>query len=350
MTVHNIDRFHKCTQAQIYTELSPETDGVFAYATDTGTLYVSHNGGWVIANLGTGVKNYQYAGVDINPLVHVDATNTDSLRTIDETAAGNMDTIHQWKDASGRNDLVSELTRTPVLSADAINGKPGVYFGTTLQTEGSFYPSNTNAEISCQLTSRPKPNRTLKHVTCFAVCYIPSQKPWNDNTVYPSSTHVHNKLALPIVTTSGAYRITSNSAWYLGYKRYNHTLDRYYVGSGGTYNYRSNYVDLGPTTQSDEVRMSPKILWATATYNDPDHHGLVYSGINGAGRTTLRTSSTVKHTPPDMTCVSVGMDNHNIVGEVLLCDQAMTGSELNKIGSYLSNKWNITWTNLPEFS
>lgn len=350
MTIHNIDKFHKCTEAQIYTKLSPDTDGVFAYATDTGSLYVSHNGGWVIADLGTGVKNYQYAGVDINPLVHVDATNTSSLRTIDDVSGENQSKIHEWKDLSGRNDLIAlSKTNMPTLSANAINGKPGVDFSTAGQIFNHVNAHNDNNEGGCQFTSKHTPNRTLKHVTCFVVTHMPSQVPWDEAT-FPDRTNSHNKFALPLVATTNVYKNSSMSVWYMGYKRYGKTLDRYYVGSGGTYNYRNNYQDQGVTTMSSEVRVAPKILWATGTFSDPEHKSILYSGINGAGRLTNRGHDSDVHTPPDMACISVGMDAHSLIGEVLLCDQSMTGAELNKIGSHLSNKWNITWSNLPELT
>lgn len=348
MTIHNIDRFHKCTESQIFSKLSPDTDGVFAYATDTGSLYVSHNGGWVISNLETGVENYEYAGVKINPLIHVDATNTNSVKTIDGDNAGNNDKIHQWQDLTGRNDLTSEQTAAPVLSASAINGKPGIDFSTIGTLPGSRYPSNRYGLDSHQLTSRPQPNRSLHHLTSFVVCYMPTAKPWGDADVRPSSTHHNNQLALPIVSTTNTPDFYSNPAWYVGYKRYNANLDRWYVGSGGAYNYLDNYVDLGPTYQSSEVRVAPKILWSTASYTCPTHRAFTYTGINGGHRLVNRSDGYDQVSQPDYRGVTVGVDGYNIVGEVLLCDQAMTGVELNKIGSYLSNKWNITWTNLPE--
>lgn len=345
MTTHDIDKYYTCTEKQIYTDLSPDTDGVFAYAVDTQALYVSHNGGWIIASGGHNIKKYSYANVDMDTIVHLDATQSSDLRTRNGDVATNNDILSEWRDSSSRNNVYSITSIGPTLSADAINGLPGVNFIPTNEDVSHSPTGDGSRHVGMQ--SHRAEMKPLDAVTCFVVHYDPTSKAFGDDSIRPVSTGTINELPECLVSTRGTKtrQTIDNAGFSLGYRRYNKDLDRFYAGTAGEkYNTASGYDDMNASNMTSQERTAAKILWFSGEYKCPEHVSLAWSGINGAANILRRI---VKNRPL-FDRLLIGEDSRCFIGEVILCNQVMAGNELNNIGNYLSNKWGIPWSDLYE--
>jgi hypothetical protein len=341
MTAHNIDKYHQCTEKQIYTDLSPNTDGVFAYAVDTQALYVSHNGGWVIASGGHNIKKYSYANVDMDTIVHLDASQSSSLRTRSGDEATNNDILSEWRDSSSKNNVYSITSIGPTLSADAINGHPGINFIPTNEEDWHTPPGDGSRHVGMQ--SHRAEMKPLDAVTCFVVHYDPTSKAFGDDSVRPETTGTINTAPECLVSTRGTKtrQTYDSSGFSLGYRRYNKDLDRFYAGTAGE-KYTGLYDDMNSTVMTSQERTSAKILWFSGEYKCPSHKSLAWSGINGAANVLKRN---VRNRPL-FDRLLIGEDSRCFIGEVILCNQVMSGHELNNIGNHLSNKWGIPWFDL----
>jgi len=344
MTTHNIDRYYKCTEKQIHTDLSPDTDGRFAYAVDTQALYISHNGGWIIASGNHGIKKYNYANVDMDVITHLDATQSSTLLDRNGNEVSNNGILSEWRDSSSRNSVYSITNFGPTLSADGINGNPGINF-VPITANIKQVPDATGAD-HVGMQSHRKEMKPLDAVTCFVVHYDPTSRAWGDQSVLPSNTGGVNQLSNQLVSTRGTKtrQKYENSGFYLGYQRYSNSLDRFYAGVTSE-SYTVCYDDVNATSgMSDQGRMNAKILWFSGEYKCPEHKSLAYSGINGSGNLQRR----VVRNRPLFDRLLIGEDSRCLIGEVILCNQVMTGNELNSIGNHLSAKWSIPWFDFYE--
>lgn len=123
------------------------TDGQWAFATDTGALLVSVEGGWIEYKpgdiSGSSQVTYDQTVVDVNsvPLLHVDATDISSITQTTGGEPSDGDNIHKWQSQNKRGVFNMEQPDPVYMPQYHANGmgsnKPGVLFNNTFMVNDS---------------------------------------------------------------------------------------------------------------------------------------------------------------------------------------------------------------------
>ena len=141
-TLKQLTKYIKDTRKNIIKSVS--APGTFAYAIDTGELYVAHeSGGWMVYPLTDVKKPKVIGGVPVNTVLHLDAySGVVNTRGSENVQDG--DKIESWTDATGVKFKSGD--HKPKYSSTDMNGKPAIDFHNT-PTSTLFHDYAVNRNI-----------------------------------------------------------------------------------------------------------------------------------------------------------------------------------------------------------
>jgi len=391
-TTPDIKSYIKDTQANILARNSTES-GIWAFASDTGNIFVSDSGGWLQYNSDevTGSTTLTHNNVDIQlpytALGHFDATDTQSLKTTANKTVDDRSSVGEWE-STDNGKYTLEATRLSQAPAYVVNGmgsgKPGVDFHNTRLTTPVRENTHTNSgDFTVFMVTRFKPAwlngdyRTIDADRAATPTSYPD--PWNDDPEWRGTNEKHPGtpsdfgLFGSCAVDDDHLSIGASLQQNVGAGHFTGWRYRYGRGGGNSIN---TYSDTLPFTNTyDSYKID------TTGYTEQQINSQVDSSINNVGLNwgdtmilSWRYQSGQKNTPGTvdrqiaggayyristaargdhvLRGLSIGQGTFNetggwmTVGEFLVFNNFIGSSDMNKIGDYLSTKWSTPWTDM----
>lgn len=346
----DISSYIKDTEANIM-QLDRSTDGLFAFATDTGRIYMSESGHWVRFTPGdiSSETDYTEAGVKFTApvLACLDFTDPSTMYTSTNVRLSDINTDNvQVNRIEGLHGSVytprqDTFSAQPVLKRNLFNGAPGLSL-----PPGSFLQDGNNL-------------KTYKNR--FTVMIVMRLQPSYTNGLNPSS----NELILPGIEKSGlfcSYNVTSNregntASIACTVSQQSQTQLRVRCAGGGNsfskdYYYNTGKYNALQATGVDIARGDPFILTYTCEGSNIDatDSKLMFSL---GGNTWYDKSNSVRKAPT-LTGLWLGRNHFNDgtityggidLGYCLMLNDCLGASQLNSVGNMLATKFGTTWEN-----
>ena len=348
------------------------TDGQWAFATDTGALLVSVEGGWIEYKpgdiSGSSQVTYDQTVVDVNsvPLLHVDATDIASITQTTGGEPSDGDNIHRWQSQNKRGVFNMEQPDPVYMPQYHANGmgsnKPGVLFNNTFMVN-----DNEQARLN-QLTGDFTVLQVVKFLPVLAnddhygLDYdIDSDGPGDGDQ---DGTGDGTNYYLPGTRTSfdlyggfndtSAYsdQIESGLSFYTSSNLFHYW---YYYRGMSLNSTNSMYVNNAFVRQSstylDKINMKwgdVMILGHRYSSGEVDaRFGRVETTVAG---NTYRNSVTTNNRTWTLNGFQIGNGSisssnygQHYLGEMLVYNDCLDTSTYNQLGELLSQKWNTTW-------
>lgn len=348
------------------------TPGQWAFATDTGALLVSVDGGWVEYNPGdtSGTSQLTYDQTTVNvssaPLLHVDATDITSITQTTGGEPTDGDNIHRWYSQNRRgvfNMHQPDPVYMPQYHANGMGqNKPGVLFNDTYMEN-----DNTQARLNMlvgdfTVLQVVKFLPVLANDDAYGLGYdIDSDGPGDGDQ---DGTGDGTNYYLP-----GA---RANFDLYGGFNSYNSMSDQihaglrfyttsnqfiywYYDRGKSENSINAKYVNDAFVRQSSPSLDSINMKWGDVmilghrySSGEPGHrYGHVETTVAG---NTYRNMSTANNRTWTLNGFQIGRGSYgsntrgqHYVGEMLVYNNCLDTNTYNQIGELLSQKWNTTW-------
>lgn len=369
MPLNNIHSYRKQPQHEILS-IKPQNPGMFAFATDTKKLFVSHDGGWIeFDNPTRKSKKHMIGETELYDVyTHFDAN--DHVYTHDDQPIQHTGKVHRWDSMNESHSVVSESgiyplggrsgsdIHHPQWLSDGVNGKPAVVFGTDGLTPESATFSRS------YLTDTDNKHEYHGPMSGFMVYQSIGINGWysdaqgqqgdasngqGDNYKHPNrsmdgSNYYANRNQGVCLGVNSGIEITGRVLKFHPEWNYNSNTD--YSTMGGIYNQSSPWhLSRSYNTMLTEHRAAPKIFWFTMEphHNDSRETGDMWMGINGYGDTQTQLLTNIQM--PRASGVSLGGFYGMKMCELLVTHGTLDWDQINSIGTHLTNKWGlVSWT------
>ena len=348
------------------------TDGQWAFATDTGALLVTVEGGWIEykpgETTGSSQITHDQTVVDVNsvPLLHVDASDIASITQTTGGEPSDGDNIHRWQSQNKRGVFNMEQpdpVYMPQYHANGMgNNKPGVLFDNTFMVN-----DNEQARMN-QLTGDFTVLQVVKFLPVLAnddlygLDYdIDEDGPGDGDQ---DGTGDGTNYYLPGARTSfdlyGGFnsgssfsdQIESGLSFYMTGNRFYHWY--YYRGMSKSNNNNmqvSDAFERQSSTYLDKINMK----WGDVMILGHRYSSDVVNGVYGSVETTVAGNTyrdvadtnnrtwTLNGFQIGNGSVSSSYYGQHYVGEMLVYNDCLDTNTYNKLGELLSQKWDTTW-------
>ena len=368
MSTQNITKYIRDIKKNIFSTTAD--DGLLAYAVDTDQFMIADGGGWLVYGTDKTVGTYQLPGTSVNVskscLAHLDANDGSSLRNDRGVAPSDGDTIKHWscQQNGGPWDLTQRVSpMQPRYKATGINGKPTIHFD-----------NKPNREPVYMMTERPEQlNKVYKNglTSIMVVNMLPSYDNWLDVSADPDNNVNNKDENFQTQNVLWSHAASESDLRYMNRMlglRLDHTTDYYsyiyrkgFPGSTSSLDDETGVMHIGAgSSYLDIVNGGPDIRNEAFILIDITSGGTHYQSSIPEYRSTTIGGSWQKHTTymsssqtgkSLMQGLKLGMGTSYSTAaraefsEVLFFDGVITKSDLNDIGSHLSNKWGVKWKN-----
>lgn len=348
------------------------TDGQWAFATDTGALLVSVQGGWIEYKpgdvSGSSQVTHDQTVVDVNsvPLLHVDATDISSITQTTGGEPSDGDNIHKWQSQNKRGVFNMEQpdpVYMPQYHANGLgNNKPGVLFNNTYMVNDSEQARMNQLTGDFTVLQVVKFLPVLANDDLYGLGYdIDSDGPGDGDQ---DGTGDGTNYVLPEARTSfdlyGGYNFGSSYSDQIESGLYLYeNANRFYYW----YYYRGMSVNTGTSmTRTDvfERQSSPYLDKINMKWGDVMILGHRYSSGEVGHRSgrvettvagnTYRNIQTTNNTTWTLNGFQIGNGSvttsyygQHYLGEMLVYNDCLDTNTYNQLGELLSQKWNTTW-------
>ena len=339
----DINIFIRDTQQNIF-NTGADVDNKFAVATDTGSVFVSRDGGWLEWKAQSSIiGEYNLPGTELiiphAPIVHVDATDINTLLTKDSQAPTQNQQVAVVNSQVGDYVLTQpESTKRPTYHDDLLNSRPGLRFRDT-----QFLKTHNPAQIK----------NTYKNDFTIFMVFKPKKiwKNWNntndetDPNVQLETTNSHWTL----YDCAGGFHDYESSYLRTVYESTTHpTYFRYTLYGGGEYTHHNinknsgDLSELGLNPREDVLihvrRITSDALGETLNTDILSYNGDAYCVRNNVNNDT----TTVRFRGLTLAGGFRGVAEID-VGEYLMFNGALNNQQLNQVGSHLGTKWGTAW-------
>lgn len=341
----DINKYIKDTEHNIL--LNDRTvDGTFAFATDTGRLFLSDNNRWIVWEPKSKQSRFEYPGLDLvldsQPLVLIDATDMSTMYNstntrlsdldADESQVARIDNLTTCK----YNLQQPSFTRQPTCVKNLFGNQPGIRFDSQQTLFSQTAPMRDTGSFTLMLVMR---NHTIH------------------NTWETPRADVSPPIRRGICGDYN-YRSVSNTKSF-GLALFEQpTYLRYYL-NGARINSDANYLDINVNTDNNlnDVGVDP--------HNDPmiityigdgntrlEKQTMAHLSFNGGLYSSQRMNSGGDFY--ELTSFALGTggragsttyDGDLDVGYCVLFNDVLTSAQLNTLGNHLADKFNTTWKN-----
>ena len=349
------------------------TDGQWAFATDTGALLVSVEGGWIEYKpgdiSGSSQVTYDQTVVDVNsvPLLHVDATDISSITQTTGGEPSDGDNIHKWQSQNKRGVFNMEQPDPVYMPQYHANGmgsnKPGVLFNNTFMAN-----DNEQARLN-QLTGDFTVLQVVKFLPVLAnddyygLGYdIDSDGPGDgdqdgtgDGTNYflPGARQGFDLYGGHNQGYFQSDQIEASLYFYTGSNIFYHW---YYYRGLSTNSSNGMLLNNAFTRQSSTYLDKINMKWGDVMilghrYSSGEvgkRSGRVETTVAGNTYRNITTTSNKTWTLNGFQIGNGATGNNSgygqhYLGEMLVYNDCLDTNTFNKLGELLSQKWNTTW-------
>lgn len=376
-TTPDIKSYIKDTQQNILESDSSES-GIWAFATDTGSIFVSHEGGWLEyasdRSKGTSTLslNDETYNIPHGLIAHLDAKQTDSITSTANTAIENLAAVGSWSstDQAILNLEADRTSQAPTYLSNGLgSGRPGIQFRRTSLTTPLEQSQHTYTG-----------NFTVYIVMKFEPTWLNGD--YHRKGFFADDEHIggQNELIGSPPTHMGIYSSAVESDAVKDPLTIGSAIENKYAGNYWSYfRWRCGMGGHGTDTHTtNDATFAPQ--WNSDTNPDPGeaikqgqvHESLRNLGMNLDDRMILcwQYKSADRLSPGLLTKSVAGSGriinyddlgdyvlrglkiggNANYedggwmtVGEFLVFDEMLSTNHLNVVGNYLSTKWSATW-------
>ena len=370
MPLNNIHSYRKQPQHEIL-GLKPQNSGMFAFATDTKKLFVSHDGGWIeFDNPTRKSKTHMIGETELHDVyTHFDAN--DHVYTFDDQPIQHGDIVYRWNSMNESHSVVGEEGPYPLGGrsgkkysrpqwfSDGVNGKPAVVFC----NEDTMQVSNLGRSYLTDVDHKHEHHGPL---TGFMVYQSTGINGWYSNAdgsigeesngqgvnwKHPrrnqySSSFYGNRNAGVCMGKNSASEYNDRTFKFHPEWTYNSNTD--YSPVYGVHSYHSpTYLSRSNTNMLTEHRVAPKIFWFVM-----DHHarsdketGDMWFGINGYGDSKRYNLGQIQM--PKTQGVTLGGFYGLKMCELIVTHGTFNWDQINNLGTHLTNKWGLVqWDEL----
>ena len=348
------------------------TDGQWAFATDTGALLVSVEGGWIEYKpgdiSGSSQVTHDQTVVDVNsvPLLHVDATDIASITQTTGGEPSDGDNIHRWQSQNKRGLFNMEQPDPVYMPQYHANGmgsnKPGVLFNDTFMVN-----DNEQARLN-QLTGDFTVLQVVKFLPVLAnddyygLDYdIDSDGPGDGDQ---DGTGDGTNYFLPGARTTFDLYGGFNSGYVysdqieagLRFYTTSNTFQHWYYYRGMSMNsVNSMYVNNAFTRQSSTYLDKINMKWGDVMILGHRYSSGEVGTRNGQVETTVagntyRNLTTTTNKTWTLNGFQIGNGSvastdygQHYLGEMLVYNDCLDTNTYNQLGELLSQKWGTTW-------
>ena len=383
ITNPDIKSYIKDTQQNILTRDSTE-QGIWAFASDTGNIFVSNAGGWLQYNSDTSTGNTTLIHNNVTTqlpfaaLGHFDASDVNTLTSPSKSPVSDLESVGRWKSTdNGMFALEAQrISQTPMYLAEGMGTNlPGVDFAGTKLISPMIQNKHTyTGDFTTFMVLKFKPVWLNGDYSPTGVTDAnhPGWEGTNERVgnppvhigIYGSCTNTDDRSSI------GAGIEEHRAATHHSYFRYrlprggHHTPNTYAYTNVFTSTYNSKTAT--GYNEFDENRRKSQV-----------HANLRNIGLNWGDRMILswRSQSPIKNTLSGSVDFQIAGDALNIhptwslgdhvlrglsigqgtagedggwmtVGEMFVFNNYVNNSNMNKIGDYLSTKWSTPWVDM----
>lgn len=375
ITTPQIRSYKKDTHSNIVNSSSIE-DGQWAFAVDTGSIFLSRDGGWIewSADSRTGSHTFtdtsdQQITLPYSPIAHLDAANLNSMLTARGVAPSDGDSISEWQSVNSGTYTVKQprASERPEYDANGLGtGRPAVHFkGTTMATGEEFNSKSNHGDYTVIMALR------LNKVMLNNDRYMQGGTSYTDK---PQTNQVISDIpdfslfgsAVDSYAQSGTSGLSSSIEFKYDTNTFNY-LEWLLMG-GNVYWDDLNLVDIytgdGDVAEGGfdgSLHAGLRALGAGVDTNwiltfrvasrSLNSHGLIERAICGGAYTHRYTTNIGTFS---MRGLGIGIANtamtprggNFMLGEMFVYNDLIETGHLNQIGSYLSAKWSAPWVQL----
>ena len=372
MPLNNIHSYRKQPQREILS-IKPQNPGMFAFATDTKKLFVSHDGGWIeFDNPARKSKTHMVGQTELRDVyTHFDAN--DHVYTFDGQPAQHGDIVHQWDSMNESHSVVSETGSHqlggrvgkkgfhPQWVSDGVNGKPAVEFG----MEDSVFALNDYRSYLIDVDNKHEHHGPL---TGFMVYQTIGINGWyntsanvkgeeadgqGDNWKHPSRSHqssawLSNRNIGVCLGVNSTREYNDRTFRFHPQWTYNSNTD-YSAVWGVRADSSSSWLTRSNTTMLTEHRPVPKIFWFVIDQDQrtDKESGNMWMGINGYGDSKNQTLANIQM--PKTQGVTLGGFYGLKMCELIVTHSTLNWDQINNIGTHLTDKWDLVqWEKVQE--
>lgn len=327
-----LNQYTKAPEATIIAN-PPTADGAMAFSTDTKKLFLSDGSNWIQWNSDKDFSRYQIANEYFSkPLWHIDPSDGSTIKQASGFPAVNSSlaahvtckasqlTLYPSLESSAPMYVSSPGTNSYLGDQDAmINGLPVLQFSgdKRLQIGSNFHPdyiTHSNA------------------VTVFCVFRNTKQSlVGTDNPIYGTTPGVSNGSGM------------------------NTSIRNSYFRTGGPLvngnNWKTKYNSSGERILDLEQSKARLHFWA-ASSNSPATNYHTYSRVVENGDSFEYTHTGSRGHGYILSGLMLGSNPeystkyyYGEIGELLVWGQSLSRVQINSIGTYLSQKWGVEWSN-----
>ena len=380
-TTPSIRSYIKDTQHNILQRDGTE-QGTWAFASDTGNIFVSHGGGWLQYNSASSTgetvltHNNTTTQLPYTSLGHFDATDQDTLITPSKSSVDDQEAVSRWK--STNNGIFSldaqRISQTPIYLTDGMGtGLPGVDFKKTklvspaVQNEHTYTGNFTTFMV---LKFHPIWLNGDKYNVGYTQTAYPGWEGTNErNPDAPNSFGIYGPCTLTNDRSSiGAGIIDYYDANHASYRRYRYprggldNVDTFSTASLFTNTYDSKFGTSGMSEERLESQVHAYIRglglnwgdrmilsWRSQSADKNNLGGSTDFQCAGNGYNAHYGGTMGDHV---LRGLSIGQGNNSesggwmIVGEMIIFNNYITNDDMDKIGNYLSLKWSTPWVDM----
>lgn len=342
-TTQSIDNYIKDTKAKILRTAS--VPHLFAYAIDTGELFVGHpNGGWMKYTMPNIRSKETIAGMTVNTVLHLDA-NSGLINTAGSENVQDGDKVKVWRSTDGAEFKSDNFS--PVYRSTGLNGKPTIDFHN--QPTSALYKNYSIPRTMKTFMMVYRPANIREGNSSTNLQALSGEGGLDDQRRggWYSNLHQHVIAGIPYAEDETSDTAGFDFSYYQSVGADLDTSDtiHYHFGGIGGYQNHSNQGDRFTVDYETHTHSmsAPHFMYYTQptgntiaeTFNRSGQAGIVHQNRWTSHQLASRDT-------PSLRELTIGLEGGINISEIIALEDSLDSTEIISMFNHLDNKWGIT--------